>query len=57
MKNFKNFEAASRFSSVFEEQNDFFRFQTYKNEKVPLQRQRTLFKIRFEEIKEEFLAA
>jgi putative transposase len=57
MKNFKNFEAASRFTSAFEEVNDYFRFQTYKNEKVPLQRQRTLFKIRFADIKKEFLAA
>lgn len=57
MKNFKNFEAASRFTSAFEEVNDLFRFQTYKNEKVPLQRQRTLFKLRFADIKREFLAA
>jgi putative transposase len=57
MKNFKNFEAASRFTSAFEEVNDVFRYQTYKNEKVPLQRQRTLFKLRFADIKREFLAA
>jgi hypothetical protein len=30
---------------------------TIPNEKVPLQRQRTLFKLRFEDIKREFLAA
>jgi hypothetical protein len=57
MKNSKNFEAASRFTSAFEEVNDFFRFQTYKNEKVSLQRQRTLFKLRLADIKKEFLAA
>ena len=57
MKNFKNFEAASRFTSAFEEVNDFFRYQTYKNEQVPLKRQRTLFKLRFADIKREFLAA
>ncbi|OJV91577.1 MAG: IS6 family transposase [Chloroflexi bacterium 54-19] len=57
MKNFKSFEAASRFTSAFEEVNDFFRYQTHKNEKVPLIRQRTLFKLRFADIKREFLAA
>jgi len=57
MKNFKSFEAASRFTRAFEEQNDFFRFQTYKNEKIPLLRQRKLLKLRFADIKREFLAA
>ncbi len=56
MKNFKSFEAASRFTSAFEEVNDLFRFQTYKNEKVPLLRQRTLFKLRFEDVKRAFIA-
>ncbi len=57
MKNFKNFEAASRFTSAFEEVNELFRYQTYKNEKVPLLRQRRLFKVRFEDIKRAFIAA
>jgi len=56
MKNFKSFEAVRRFTSAFEEVNDWFRYQTYKNEKVSLLRQRTLFKLRFADIKREFLA-
>jgi transposase-like protein len=57
MKSFKSFEVASRFTSAYEEVNDLFRYQTYKNEKVPRQQQWTLFKLRFADIKRAFLAA
>jgi len=57
MKGFKNFESAARFIEAYEEQRDFFRTRTYKNEKVPLLRQRTLHKLRFAEIKKAFLTA
>jgi hypothetical protein len=57
MRGFKNFEAASRFCEAFEEQRDYFRSRTYRDEVIPLLRQRTLFKTRFEYLKKEFLAA
>jgi transposase-like protein len=57
MRGFKNFEAASRFCEAFEEQRDYFRTRTYRDEVVPLLRQRTLFKTRFEYLKKEFIAA
>ena len=57
MLGFKNFDSAARFCEAFEEQRAYFRVRTYRNEEVPLARQRTLFKLRFAEIKKEFLAA
>jgi hypothetical protein len=57
MRGFKNFEAAARLCEAYEEQAAYFRTRTYRNEVIPLIRQRTLFKLRFEQVKKMFLAA
>jgi hypothetical protein len=42
---------------AFDEVREHFRCRTYKNEKIPIYRKRTLFKMTFADIKREFLAA
>jgi putative transposase len=57
MRGFKAFESASRFCRAFEEQRQYFRSREYRGESVPLVRQRSLFKMRYANLKEEFVTA
>jgi putative transposase len=57
MRGFKNFDNAANFCEAFDEVREHFRWRTYKNEKLPIRRQRTLFKMKFADTKREFLAA
>jgi len=57
MRSFKNFDNAALFCEAFGEVRQHFLWRTYKNEKLPIRRQRTLFKMKFADIKREFLAA
>jgi hypothetical protein len=41
----------------YEEPHHYFRLREYRNEKITLKRQRTLHKLRFEEIKKGFFVA
>lgn len=57
MRGFKSFDSAAQFCEAYEEQAAYFRTRTYRNEVIPLPRQRTLFKLHFEQVKKMFLAA
>lgn len=57
MRGFKSFDSAARFCEAYEEQAAYFRIRTYRNEIIPLIRQRTFFKLHFEQVKKMFLAA
>jgi putative transposase len=56
-QHFRKFKNAERFIEGYEEQHHYFRLREYRNEKLTLKRKRTLHKLRFEEIKKDFLAA
>jgi putative transposase len=47
MRGFGSFQSASRFCSAFDEQRDYFRYQTKPKETVPLAEQRRMFRERF----------
>jgi putative transposase len=57
MRGFKAFESASRFCRAFEEQRQYFRSREYRGESLPLIRQRSLFKMRYVNLKKDCLAA
>jgi len=57
MKGFKSFESASRFCSTYDEQRNWFRYREFRNDPVPLLRQRTLYRSRFAYLQNLFKAA
>lgn len=57
MLGFKSFESASRFCSAYDEQRNWFRYREYRNDSLPLQRQRTLYRTRFAYLQILFKAA
>jgi putative transposase len=57
MRGLKAFESASRFCRAFEEQRQYFRSRAFRGHRVLLIRQRSLFKMRYINLKNEFVAA
>ena len=57
MKGFKSFKSAERFCSAYDEQRNWFRYREFRNDAVPLSRQRTLFRTRFAYLQNLFKAA
>ena len=57
MLGFKSFESAARFCPAYDEQRNYFRYREFKNDPVPLKRQRHLFKQRYAYLQKEFLAS
>ncbi len=47
MKGFKSFESAARFCRAYDEQRNWFRYREFRNDTLPLVRQKSLYRTRF----------
>ena len=56
-KGFKSYESAERFCRAYDEQRNWFRYREFRNDSVPLVRQRTLLRTRFAYLQNLFKAA